>query len=247
MQAIAADICVESPFPLLEACGTSGQRSARNGGIALGLLGAGPKDWSSEVRTEEGDGALFGPYLKNDAQEVMADREAFYTQGPADILDKLKIRSSLFYENPAGWRSLMLQYYLASAEVTARAMERRYAREAYDRQEYKAELLDAAQNGHSIEEVNSEVARCGGMSEVEKKRIAWSQISAAQGISMGISIAAKNTGVSARGIIAALKKGEIYFARPPNGWKNDFGAAIPSKEREGKYLPLAIIIHGNLE
>ena len=45
MQAIGADVCINNPRPLEEACGTSDQRTGRNGGINIALAGAGPVEW----------------------------------------------------------------------------------------------------------------------------------------------------------------------------------------------------------
>ena len=102
---------------------------------------------------------------------------------------------------------------------------------------------DASQNNRSIKKVNAKVNRCGGMKKVKEKEIIWWQLAnRAPEIWKGLRIAAKNTGLRVEEIMALLRKEGIYFARPPDGWGKRFGAAIPYEKRNGKDVPLAIII-----
>jgi glucan phosphorylase len=114
MQAIGADICINCPLPEKEACGTSDQRSARNGGINIATRSGGPPEYIREGK----NGMLVGPYESN---------EAFYRRAPKDILDKLKQLSDIYYNEDSLWLYMKLKSYLASSNVTATAMEQRYA------------------------------------------------------------------------------------------------------------------------
>jgi glucan phosphorylase len=114
MQAVGADICINCPLPEKEACGTSDQRSARNGGINIATRSGGPPEYIREGK----NGMLVGPYKSN---------EDFYGRAPKDILDKLKILSDIYYNEHSLWLYMKLESYLASSNVTAAAMERRYA------------------------------------------------------------------------------------------------------------------------
>jgi glucan phosphorylase len=114
MQAIGADICINCPLPEKEACGTSDQRSARNGGINIATRSGGPPEYIREGK----NGMLVGPYESNDA---------FYRQAPKDILDKLRQLSDIYYNDDGLWLYMKLKSYLASSNVTAAAMEQRYA------------------------------------------------------------------------------------------------------------------------
>jgi glucan phosphorylase len=114
MQAIGADICINCPLPEKEACGTSDQRSARNGGINIATRSGGPPEYIREGK----NGMLVGPYENNDD---------FYRRAPKDILDKLKQLSDTYYNENSLWLYMKLKSYLASSNVTATAMERRYA------------------------------------------------------------------------------------------------------------------------
>ncbi len=114
MQAIGADICINCPLPEKEACGTSDQRSARNGGINIATRSGGPPEYIREGK----NGMLVGPYESN---------EDFYKRAPRDILDKLKQLSDIYYNKNSLWLYMKLNSYLASSNVTATAMEQRYA------------------------------------------------------------------------------------------------------------------------
>jgi glucan phosphorylase len=116
MQAIGADICINCPLPEQEACGTSDQRSARNGGINIATRSGGPFEYIEDSRS----GMLVGPYN--------GDMD-FYHRAPGDILDKLKQLSEMYYSQNFDnkWLNMKLESYLASSKVTAAAMEQRYA------------------------------------------------------------------------------------------------------------------------
>ncbi len=117
MQAIGADICINCPLPEQEACGTSDQRSARNGGINIATRSGGPLEYIEDGKS----GLLIGPYENDDD---------FYYRAPRDILVKLRELSKMYYNQNNGdntWREMKFQSYLASTKVTAAAMEQRYA------------------------------------------------------------------------------------------------------------------------
>jgi glycogen debranching enzyme len=117
MQAIGADICINCPLPKQEACGTSDQRSTRNGGINIATQSGGPPEYIEDGRS----GMLVGPY---------ESKEDFYTRAPKEILHKLKELSGMYYnhnDSQSLWLDMKLESYLASPKVTAVAMEQRYA------------------------------------------------------------------------------------------------------------------------
>lgn len=116
-QAVGADICLNCPQPDKEACGTSDQRSARNGGVNIAVYSGGPPEYLEEYKS----GMLIGPYIN--AQE-------FFERAPVDVLDKLSYLSGIYYAHRQGdsrWAAMKLESYLASRKVTAEAMEQRYA------------------------------------------------------------------------------------------------------------------------
>ncbi len=116
MQAIGADICINCPMPEQEACGTSDQRSARNGGINIATVSGGPPEYIEDGK----NGMLVGPYQNNDD---------FYSRGPKDILDKLRQLSDIYYDHSNGnskWLDMKMESYLTSPKVSAAAMEQRY-------------------------------------------------------------------------------------------------------------------------
>ncbi|MGD9015705.1 MAG: glycogen/starch synthase, partial [Candidatus Omnitrophota bacterium] len=132
-QAIGADICINIPRSLEEACGTSGQRTGLNGGINISS-GAGEHEWVKDYNenTGEGSGFLVGPYVGMTAYGLVADNILFYRKAPADVFNKLEIASRLFYTESGKWRKLMYNSYLdANSKVTAKAMEQRYALDVY--------------------------------------------------------------------------------------------------------------------
>jgi glucan phosphorylase len=116
-QAVGADICLNCPQPNKEACGTSDQRIARNGGINIAVYSGGPPEYLEDHKS----GMLIGPYIHN---------KEFFELAPKDILDKLSILSEMYYAHRHGdprWQNMKQQAYLASRKVTAAAMEQRYA------------------------------------------------------------------------------------------------------------------------
>ncbi len=117
MQAVGADICINCPLPEQEACGTSDQRTALNGGINIATRSGGPLEY-----IEDGvSGMLVGPYQSEGD---------FYYRAPKDILEKLRQLSEMYYNQNNGdnrWLDMKLESYLASSKVTAAAMEQRYA------------------------------------------------------------------------------------------------------------------------
>jgi len=117
MQAVGADVCINCPLPGQEACGTSDQRSARNGGINIATRSGGPPEYIQDGRS----GMLVGPYESS---------QDFNTRAPKDILHKLKELSDMYYSPNSGdgaWLDMKRESYLASQKVTAAAMEQRYA------------------------------------------------------------------------------------------------------------------------
>lgn len=137
MQAIGADICINMPRPLEEACGTSDQRSGRNGGVNMAVNGAGPKEWIKDYEEdpEDGCGLLIGSYTRRTDEGFEADIPRFYREAPADIFEKCRVASNLFYlPGKNDWKRIMHNAYLRSNSdegVTAKAMEIRYARKIY--------------------------------------------------------------------------------------------------------------------
>ncbi|NQU99207.1 MAG: response regulator, partial [Parcubacteria group bacterium] len=129
MQAIGADICCNNPRDLDEACGTSDQRTGRNGGINIALRGAGPVEWIRDYDPQAriGSGFLYGPYTYQAENGLVADHDLFYRQTPVDIYSKAKLASDIFYDDLTHWKEIMHASYLDSAKVTASAMEQRYA------------------------------------------------------------------------------------------------------------------------
>ncbi|MGA2092940.1 MAG: glycogen/starch synthase [Sedimentisphaerales bacterium] len=99
MQAIGADICINCPLPEKEACGTSDQRSARNGGINIATRSGGPPEYIREGK----NGMLVGPYQSN---------EDFYRRAPKDILDKLRQLSDIYYNDDGLWLYMKLNSYM---------------------------------------------------------------------------------------------------------------------------------------
>ncbi len=134
IQAMGADLCINMPRPLEEACGTSDQRAGLNGGVNIALRGAGPVEWISDYQPEtgEGNGFLFGPYVRYTPRGLVADLPLFYSKAPVDIYQKLALASYLYYHRLDQWKQLMYRsYQLANEKVTAIAMEQRYTRFVY--------------------------------------------------------------------------------------------------------------------
>jgi glycogen debranching enzyme/glycosidase len=117
MQAVGADICINCPLPEQEACGTSDQRSARNGGINIATRSGGPPEYIEDGKS----GMLVGPFI---------NKEDFYARAPKDILDKLRQLSEMYYNDnndDSLWMDMKVKSYLASLKVSAVAMEQRYS------------------------------------------------------------------------------------------------------------------------
>jgi glucan phosphorylase len=141
MQATGADICLTIPRPLEEACGTSDQRTALNGGVNIAINGAGPIEWMTDIRQDpiKGNGFFLQSYTK-DEQGHDAEIDRFYKDCPVDIFEALKTASDLFYNNNKQWQTLMHKSYTGSnfgsnskKSVTAKAMEARYAKNVYSK------------------------------------------------------------------------------------------------------------------
>ncbi|MCX5678423.1 MAG: glycogen/starch synthase [Candidatus Omnitrophica bacterium] len=151
MQGTSSDVTITSPRPLEEAAGTSDQRTALNAGVNISIKGAGPVEWMEDYDevTEKGSGFFIGAYVNETGDGLSADSRKFYHEAPADIFEKSEIASRLFYEDgKKRWRRLMLNSYKrANKIVTARAMEERYALDAY------VPAIMARQNTRIISEV----------------------------------------------------------------------------------------------
>ncbi|HNW39872.1 MAG TPA: hypothetical protein PKI44_05560, partial [Candidatus Omnitrophota bacterium] len=135
MQAIGADICINIPRPLEEACGTSDQRTGLNGGVNIAIRGAGPVEWivNYNETTGEGSGFLLDTYAFETEEGWVADNALFYSKAPADILRKMKVAVKLFMDqDKTAWKKLMHNSYLAANnKASAKAMEQRYALDVY--------------------------------------------------------------------------------------------------------------------
>ncbi|MFA5199584.1 MAG: ROK family protein, partial [Candidatus Omnitrophota bacterium] len=136
MQAIGADICINIPRPLEEACGTSDQRTGLNGGVNIAIRGAGPVEWIVDynMQTQEGSGFLLESYTFTSAEgAILADNHLFHRKAPADIIDKLEIIFGMFNaQDRTAWKGLMHNAYIAAnGKVSAKAMEQRYAADVY--------------------------------------------------------------------------------------------------------------------
>ncbi|MFH1227318.1 MAG: hypothetical protein V1701_05380, partial [Planctomycetota bacterium] len=135
MQSLGSDILLNMPRDFEEACGTSTQRSARNGGVPITIAGAGDIEWVTDFneKTGMGGGSLFGPYINQTPEGPVADNALFHRKAPADILKKIELASKHFYTQPDVWQKRMLVSYRDSEKATAVAMEKRYAQRVYVR------------------------------------------------------------------------------------------------------------------
>ncbi len=129
MQAIGADICINCPLPEQEACGTSDQRSARNGGINIATRSGGPPEYIEDSRS----GMLIG-HAKGFRIDLMGSR-ALWTKstfiGRVDATDMFQLacvssaelliiqflykpqtQQDLLYKNHQAARSRQRKYYL---------------------------------------------------------------------------------------------------------------------------------------
>ena len=120
MQAIGSDICINCPLPGQEAAGTSDQRTARNYGVNIATYSGGPPEYMVDGES----GFLVGPYRDNDE---------FYWNAPGDFFGKLFAASDMYYSqgSDSRWVDMQRRSHAASANVTAVAMEQRYATDAY--------------------------------------------------------------------------------------------------------------------
>jgi predicted glycogen debranching enzyme len=136
MQAIGADICINCPQPGKEACGTSDQRSARNGGINIATNSGGPPEYI----TDNLNGLLVGPYESN---------EDFYRRAPKEILLKLRQLSDIYYNDKNMWLDMKLQSYMASPKVTSYAMEQRYSNIYVKALRTRENIIRSREMGHN--------------------------------------------------------------------------------------------------
>ncbi|HTT78692.1 MAG TPA: alpha-glucan family phosphorylase [Stellaceae bacterium] len=114
------DVWLNTPLPPMEASGTSGMKAALNGVLNLSVLDG----WWIEACVDGVTGWSIG-----DDPASAADEE----RAAANLYDKLeRTVLPLFYDDPAGWRTMMKQAIgnIASYFNTHRMM-RRYATEAY--------------------------------------------------------------------------------------------------------------------
>ncbi|MGE5308424.1 MAG: amylo-alpha-1,6-glucosidase, partial [Deltaproteobacteria bacterium] len=133
-QAIGADICINMPRPLEEACGTSDQRTGLNAGVNIAIRGAGPVEWvvDADEHPAEGNGYLIGSYTVHGIFGPEAQLMDFYRQAPADIFFRAEHASAMYYGRRADWKQLMFRSYIAAnTRVTSKAMEQRYAVSVY--------------------------------------------------------------------------------------------------------------------
>jgi len=125
LQAIGADVCLNCPLPLREACGTSGQRGALNGKIPVSIFNSGgEQEYVEQIDLEKktGSGILVGPYYSN---------EEFMEKVPKDILDAFTMLTDIFYNDRELWKELMFNAYQTSKKVTEVAMAQRYVKGAF--------------------------------------------------------------------------------------------------------------------
>ena len=122
MQAQGADICLNCPRQFMEACGTSGHRSAGNGGLNVAVATGG----FPEFVTDGKNGFLVGPYKSEQEYDENVSR---------DILGKLARLSDTYYtkNQNSEWVDMMFESYLSYVtKLSASAMEKRYARRMYE-------------------------------------------------------------------------------------------------------------------
>ncbi|MCK5493466.1 MAG: hypothetical protein KAJ14_10190, partial [Candidatus Omnitrophica bacterium] len=150
-------ICLNTPLPRQEACGTSDQRTGSNGGVNIAVKGAGPIEWINDYNegTKEGNGFLLDSYTVSTPEGVVADNDLFYRKAPADIYNKTEIASRLYNNQLEEWKQLMHNSYTdANEKVTAKAMEARYALNVYqlaiEKRRKSLELSKSEQYGSKI-------------------------------------------------------------------------------------------------
>ncbi|TRZ51757.1 MAG: hypothetical protein D4S01_04140 [Dehalococcoidia bacterium] len=122
MQAQGADICLNCPRQFMEACGTSGHRSAGNGGLNVAVATGG----FPEFVVNGQNGFLVGPYKSEREYDENVSR---------DILEALGRLSDIYYakSQSSKWVDMMFESYLSYVtKLSASAMEKRYARRMYE-------------------------------------------------------------------------------------------------------------------
>ncbi|MFH1063342.1 MAG: hypothetical protein V1747_10750 [Candidatus Omnitrophota bacterium] len=133
LQAIGSDICINCPLPFEEACGTSDQRDAENGGLNVVIYeSGGGKEYLSQVdrKKRTGSGWMIG-VPEQPGKPMYENAWAFYDHAPKAIYDALSEASDIYYNDPLLWQQLMLNAYRASEKVTAEAMAMRYVKDTF--------------------------------------------------------------------------------------------------------------------
>jgi glucan phosphorylase len=133
LQAIGSDICINCPLPFEEACGTSDQRNAENGGLNVVIYDSGGgKEYMQQVDMQKrtGSGWMVGMPDK-DGKLVFPSSARFYDKAPKLIYDALFQASKIYYEDVSFWKTLMLNAYHASEKVSAEAMAKRYVEKTF--------------------------------------------------------------------------------------------------------------------
>jgi len=132
LQAIGSDICVNCPLPFEEACGTSDQRNAENGGLNVVVYDSGGgKEYLVPVNRKKGTGSGWLVGKPKDGKPTYENVWVFYDKAPKDIYDALKEASEIYYDDPNLWKKLMLNVYRDSEKVTAEAMAKRYVENTF--------------------------------------------------------------------------------------------------------------------
>ena len=88
---------------------------------------------------------LIGPYINN---------KDFFDLAPKHILEKLEVLADMYYaqgRNDLRWREMKLQSYLASRQVSAAAMEQRYAPVYVQAIRSRLENLQDPESRHHVE------------------------------------------------------------------------------------------------
>ena len=142
LQAIGSDICINCPLPFEEACGTSDQRNARNGGLnVLVYDSGGGKEYLHPVDAKKRTGSAW-MIGKSKYGKDMEHRSitSFLDKAPEEILLALTEASGIFYDNNELWKQLMLNAYKDSEHVSGAAMAKRYVEDALPVAQKNAQL-----------------------------------------------------------------------------------------------------------